>query len=99
MLDIYVRIETIDRTGFQGREHLPTSDMVGQFVRVIHFEEVQAADDSGGDGRYAHPAGQMFSGYLVDANGNDVEDGEVQVMGHEIESSENVPTLFGQQEG
>jgi hypothetical protein len=83
MLKMYVRIAHVDMEGFNGREHPPTADMVGSFVRVTGMETVP--DDQ---------PYQVFEGIVVDANGEDIEGGEVELIDYEIESFEGMPVMF-----
>jgi hypothetical protein len=101
MLNIIVRIQNVDMNGFCGRDHHPTKDMEGCFVRITNMNTVPQDDDDGsteGMSSDAHGAYQVFFGILLDANGEDVEDGEVELIDHEIESLENMPVLFSAKE-
>jgi hypothetical protein len=104
MLNIIVRIETVDMEGFVGREHHPTSDMVGCFVRITNMDTIppvadeersrpdfDTRDREGYDTTY-----QIFTGILLDANGHDIKGGEVELIDHEIQSHEGIPVLFSE---
>ena len=93
MLDIFMRIKTVDLHRVIGREYPPTQEMEGRFVRITNMDTVPDRN-----GMWAYDAAepyQLFSGILVDANGEDVEGGEVELLDHELDSYENMPVLFG----
>jgi len=89
MLFIVVRIKKVDMGGYNGRDHHPTPDMEGRYVRVTNLDTVPPATEDATE----EPL-HIFYGVIVDANGDDIEDGKVQLMEHEIEVDNNVPTLF-----
>jgi hypothetical protein len=104
MLKIFVRIKNVDMDGYNGRDHHPTKEMEGHFVRVTNMDTIppvadeersrpdfDTRDREGYDTTY-----QVFHGILVDANGEDVEGGEVELIDHEIESVDDVPVLFSE---
>lgn len=91
MLNIIVRIKNVDMDGYCGREHHPTEEMEGQFVRITNMDTVPGVSAGRGPWNEGY---QVFNGILVDANGEDVEGGEVDLIDHEIESYENMPVLF-----
>jgi hypothetical protein len=84
MLDIFVRINSVD-IGYSGRDHRPTPDMEGSFVRVTNMDTVP---NSG-------TPYQLFHGVIVDTNGDDVEGGEVELFDYELSAYCNMPQLFG----
>jgi hypothetical protein len=93
MLDIFVRINKVDRNVCIGREHPPTPDMEGSYVRVLVMEEVPGLDEMW---KYDAAAPyQLFTGIIVDTNGDDVEGGEVELVDSEIDAYCNMPQLFG----
>jgi hypothetical protein len=96
MLDIFVRIKSVDMDGYNGRDNHPTKEMEGLFVRITNMDTIPegtANEDMEGD-----PSYQVFSGIVVDANGEDVEDGEITLIDYEIETLNNIPVLFGRKE-
>lgn len=90
MLKIFVRIHTVDMNAWTGRDHHPTREMQGRYVRVTNLDTVPDQDDDQ-DLSY-----QVFHGIVVDEGGHDVDGGEVELLDHEIESYEGVPVLFGE---
>jgi len=96
MLDIFMRIKTVDRDVVTGREHPPSTEMEGRFVRITNMDTVPDGD---GMWKYdSHRPYQIFSGILVDSNGEDLEGGEVELIDHELESLDNMPVLFSRKE-
>jgi len=92
MLDIFMRIKTVDIDSVYGREHPPSPEMEGKFVRITNMDTVPDGD---GMWKYdSHRPYQIFSGILVDSNGEDLEGGEVELIDHEIDSYENMPLIF-----
>jgi hypothetical protein len=96
MLNIIVRIQNVDMNGFCGRDHHPTKEMEGCFVRITNMETIPEGTDN--EDMKGDPAYLVFSGILLDANGEDMEDGEVELIDHEIESLEDMPVLFSAKE-
>ena len=89
MLDIFVRISSVD-LGFTSREHTPTKEMEGSFVRVTNMDTIPEL--SGAEGY------QLFHGIIVDTNGDDIGGEEVELVDHELDSQYNMPQLFGKKE-
>lgn len=91
MLDIFVRINSIDPL-FLREVNQPTPEMEGRYVRVTNLDTVP--EQSGA------PGYQLFHGILVDTNGEDVEEeeGMIVLADHEIDSNDNLPTLYGRKE-
>jgi hypothetical protein len=118
MLNIIVRIKTVDMDGYTGRDYHPTKEMEGRFVRIYNVDTIpppshpfdhhgighvgltmllnERPDFDTRDREGYDAAFQIFSGILVDANGEDVEGGEVELIDHEIESVDDMPVLFSE---
>jgi hypothetical protein len=122
MMKLFVRIAMVDMNGYNGREHHPTREMEGSFVRVtgvetvpVHTVEDEASvrglrdvadvEDRrrplGGEGfrqqadRIEEKESYMwFEGVLVDANGDDIEDGEVELIDHELSCKDDIILTF-----
>lgn len=80
MMKLFVRIALVDMNGYNGREHHPTREMEGSFVRVTNVDTVPAEELSEG----TVESYQVFCGVLVDANGDDLPGGEVELIDHEL---------------
>lgn len=108
MLNIFVRIAKVDMDGYNGRDYHPTKDMEGSLVRITNMDTVPDDVDLDRCPECARLKGkphtefcptrqgyQVFHGIVVDANGEDVEEGgEVSLVDHEIESLDGQPIFF-----
>lgn len=111
-MKIVMRIGTVDMDGYNGREHHPTKEMEGRFVRITNMEmmvytelleSTEPCTECGAPAGGVHTADcaacdcfMVLYGILLDANGEDVEGGEVELIDHEIVQHEDMPVLFGE---
>jgi hypothetical protein len=107
-MKMIMRIATVDMDGYNGREHHPTKEMEGRFVRITNMDTVpdfleleEMCDECAAPAGHTHETscskGQWFvvlHGILVDANGEDVEGGEVELIEHEIVTQNDMPMLY-----